>query len=414
MALQAFNLIHQKLDSEKLIKILRFGTNDYSGAFGNVKPKFNIPTIPANTLIIPKNTNLLVGGQLITTDSEVSYTYNNSDNEVLVLAVDLELDKASTKITTNIINNWKIDYLQGSSLELHYIETKDLSPQQDKIYYVLNNNNYVEVESSDLAHVYHEYVYEKATEYEEGVTYYALVDNEYVVMDPQPEEFEDGKTYYKFIDREVSVIAFESDKTYYELTKNYTINIPDGSSIKSIDYHYQTIYLDSIESFGVSKGYIIPLLGKCNDKVINLLGYKTGYELEEFLTERAIEKLTSDLDKRYTHQKGSTQEYPNGGKVGNFNFEGSKISHNDSAFITVNEDNSLNLDEYGNGALYVSGRSVESGLLPVAMGGTGATRKATARYNLGIYSGSEDPDDYFKKHQSLDVYNRDIYFKIIT
>ena len=42
---------------------------------------------------------------------------------------------------------------------------------------------------------------------------------------------------------------------------------------------------------------------------------------------------------------------------------------------------------------------------PVGRGGTGATNKASARFNLGIYSGTADPtggDD------------GDIYFKIVT
>lgn len=328
LQLQAFNLIHQKLDSEKLIKILRFGTNDYSGAFGDVNPIFNIetnnPTIPANTLIIPKNTNLLVGGQLITFDSESVNTYNDSNNTLLVLAIDLEDEKNYTNITTNkihntdTISNWGIGYLQGSSLDLN------------------------------------------------------------------------------------------------DETGNYKI-IYGNKSID--DYHYQTIYWDDIilNPSSVSKGYIVPLMGKYNNEVVQLLGYKTGYELREFLTEKAIEKLASDLDKRYTHQDGTTQEYPNGGKVGNFNFEGSKISHNDSPFITVNKDK-LNLDTYSNGALYVSGSSVSSGLLQVDMGGTGADTKFVARANLGIFRGTSSPEYYFDHHSwhKGNLQQGDIYFKIIT
>jgi hypothetical protein len=165
----------------------------------------------------------------------------------------------------------------------------------------------------------------------------------------------------------------------------------------------------------ISGGFIIPLFSISGGTLTSLAVVKNGKSWEEFLTRSAIDTLKANLNSEYTHQVGSTGNNKFG-KVANYDFSADSIRHFTGANVpteifTTDSSNRFILPTYGSGALYVDNHNVNSGLLPVSKGGTGANNALKAKQNLGIYYGTELPSQH--DFDGAIINQGDIYFRIL-
>ncbi len=165
----------------------------------------------------------------------------------------------------------------------------------------------------------------------------------------------------------------------------------------------------------ISGGFIIPLFSISGGTLTSLVVVKDGKSWEEFLTRSAIDTLKANLNSEYTHQVGSTGNNKFG-KVANYDFSADSIRHFTGTNVpteifTTDSSNRFTLPTYGSGALYVDNHNVNSGLLPVSKGGTGANNALKAKQNLGIYYGTELPSQH--DFDGAIINQGDIYFRIL-
>lgn len=195
-------------------------------------------------------------------------------------------------------------------------------------------------------------------------------------------------------------------------TDNFTTDNSSSVSIISnaavpSDFDGRTIW--------VSGGFIIPLFKIESGVLTSLAVVKDGKSWEEFLTQDAINDFRNELAGEYTHQVGSTGNNKFG-KVANYDFSADSIRHftgtnTPTEILTTNSSNRFTLPTYGSGALYIENHNVNSGLLPITAGGTGANSTLTAKQNLGIYYGAELPSQH--DFGGATINQGDIYFRIL-
>lgn len=278
MKFSGYNLINQRLDSEWLIKLLRFCSNDYSGAIG--EDESSDPLVVTDNTFSLSPCTFTVGGQLVdmtssnenelTLSGEIKTNYN-------FFGIVLPLDKAkqSTGVITNEIPEIIAGYISG--------------------FHITQNS------------------------YSDNNT---------------PANLEDDITYYNILQEGTN----EGWTRYHYDTKKFTSVMVTPT---------QGVTPDTIEN-----AYIIPVVGydETNEKVVRLLGYKTGSALEEFLTRSAVDKLIDMLNDRYVWREGGTNVRERG-DISNLNVTNNAITSkpnfenyggtNQDGFIS---DNSITLD----------------------------------------------------------------------
>lgn len=205
-------------------------------------------------------------------------------------------------------------------------------------------------------------------------------------------------------------------------TGNYIINY--GDTEKNWVYKYDTKFFSRADLSGdvtVYNCYVIPFACYYDNEAVQLLGYHTKDDLEEFLTDSAIAKLKSELealfDDKFVWQEGGADK----GDIGLLNVTDNKLStialtENNDPHVPIIIDGRVILPQYSandysyNKVLLVRNDGLVLPSVPsVNSGGTGATDKKTAKDNLGIQSGTADPASGFSGTPE----KGDIYLKIV-
>lgn len=212
-------------------------------------------------------------------------------------------------------------------------------------------------------------------------------------------------TAYNLNGNEVST----SDESCVGVMSNVTLS--DGTNINYVGKGIKKSIGDDHTLY-----YIIPLFLYDGSKLVSLIEARNKSSFEQWLSAKSLDNLWETLHKTFTHQSGSTTEHPEHGKLGEFNFSGNSVSHNDTQILRV-ENNKFILPTYKSdkdNALYTdkNGR-ILNGNLPIEAGGTNASNKNDAKNNLGIYYGTPDPEVYCANNNITPI-EGDIYFKILN
>lgn len=127
MKFSGYNLINQRLDSEWLIKLLRFCSNDYSGAIGedeNSDP-FSPSELTDNNFSLSECT-LAVGGHTVDMTGEtISATVDDGTQNFFGIVLSLDKDKESTNITTNDLANVEVGFINDFTIKQIRSEESD-------------------------------------------------------------------------------------------------------------------------------------------------------------------------------------------------------------------------------------------------------------------------------------------------
>ena len=119
MKFSGYNLVNQRLDSEWLIKLLRFCSNDYSGAIGedeNSDP-FSPSELTDNNFSLSECT-LAVGGHTVDmTGDTISATVDDATQNFFGIVLSLDKDKESTNITTNDLANVEVGFIHDFTIK---------------------------------------------------------------------------------------------------------------------------------------------------------------------------------------------------------------------------------------------------------------------------------------------------------
>lgn len=196
-----------------------------------------------------------------------------------------------------------------------------------------------------------------------------------------------------------------SNEDNFESDSSTSVSIISNANVSN--YDGKTLW--------ISGGFIIPLFSISGGTCTSLAVVKNGKSWEEFLTQSAIDNLKANLNSEYTHQVGSTGNNKFG-KVANYDFSADSIRHftgtnTPTEILTTNSSNKFTLPTYDSGALYVENHNVNSGLLPITAGGTGADSTLMAKQNLGIYYGADLPSQH--DFGGATINQGDIYFRML-
>lgn len=214
--------------------------------------------------------------------------------------------------------------------------------------------------------------------------------------------------YYYYIDVDLTKLTNDNIIT----DESESLNLISKKITTSINNEITT-YQEMNQTVWITKhtGFHIPLFYIDKDgNLQSLIVSKDKTTLEQWLSIKALADLWAQLHNTFVHQSGSTEENDTYGKLGNYNFNGDNIQHNDSAFISSDSSNRLHLDTYSNGGLYIEDKTVVSGTIPVTAGGTGATTTLQAKKNLGIYYGTANPNEIAPVESPNEG---DLYFQIL-
>ena len=137
MKFSGYNLINQRLDSEWLIKLLRFCSNDYSGAIG--EDENSDPLVVTNNTFSLSECTFAVGGQLIDmTDLTVPIDGTiNADYNFFGIVLPLDSAKQSTGVITNEIPEIVAGYISGFHITQNSYSDNSTpdNPEDDITYY---------------------------------------------------------------------------------------------------------------------------------------------------------------------------------------------------------------------------------------------------------------------------------------
>lgn len=228
--------------------------------------------------------------------------------------------------------------------------------------------------------------------------------------------------FYRIADFDIN----QDDSGTYIITR-------DGTGWIS-GYRYNSMFFENMEVTGSRQvsGYLIPVaVIDSQGNYVRLMDCLSKNSFEEFLTQAAVNKLKSTLDDTYVHRSGSTDENPDYGRIGELKINGYSIKSNSELLPTSR----INIDPdivFFNGLVRSRMRydtqyriqqpywgAGERGLpltlnkqgsvwpvryLNITQGGTGAGDKLAAKRNLGIRYGISNPSGGSEG---------DIYFKII-
>lgn len=366
MQFNGYNLINQKLDSEWLIKLLRFCSNDYTGAVGESEDDDPLTITGSNFTLLP--CTFAIGGHTVdmTPTYEEEYlkgtilSHSTSYNFYgIVLGIDK--DKETTNITTNQLSSVTAGYIQDFAI------SQITSDQSEEL----------------IAGPYYEI--KQVTRNEQGT---------------------------------VVTTGEGWDRYHYDTCKFSNVEvIPVDSDFDP------TSSQSSPAPISIPNAYVIPVVGydETDGKVVRLLGYKTGSALEEFLTKAAIDKLLEMMNDRFVWRTGGTEGHRERGDVGNLNIRGNNIycdsTYTDRDDIQYYLKNSVTIradyirfcrvhnSEWGKeeetdnflpyGVLVVpEPDKYQKGIdsirkLPIELGGTNATTVNRARRNLGIVTSAD-------------------------
>lgn len=188
------------------------------------------------------------------------------------------------------------------------------------------------------------------------------------------------------------------------------IELADGTIINYSGQGFVTTFANDSTIY-----HIIPLFLYDGSRLVSLVEARNKSSLEHWLSARSLDDLWENLHKTFTHQAGST-DGNNYGKLADFDFSGSNVSHGDTIIITVDNDGNFIFPTYKsdttNGFYIDPDGKLHAGKVPIVAGGTGADNKQDAKNNLGMYYGVLDPADYFSKN-SMIAEEGDLYFKIL-
>ena len=343
MKFSGYNLVNQRLDSEWLIKLLRFCSNDYAGAIGENEEDDPLVYDETNDIFILSPCNFSVGGQMVSmteasADETIEIDSVNSSNTLYGVVLGLDEDKTNTNITTNELAKCRVGYIDGFTIT-------------------------------------------QITDNDGNLTGYF--------------EIKKGNEGW--------------DRYHYDTQKFNSVSVKATASSTSPET--------------INNAYVIPIVGydSATQKVVRLLGYKTGSALEEFLTKAAIDQLIDILNDRYVWREGGKNESKRG-NIGNLNVTDNVIRNpkkdtslkpNQANFFINNSvtlrgdyiklqhpqsDNRTRGEDFSPGVLTIkklkndnsySNCVVSTETLPISLGGTSATEWQPARRNFKIVTSAE-------------------------
>lgn len=214
----------------------------------------------------------------------------------------------------------------------------------------------------------------------------------------------------------VTITAEDVTKDDEVIGQKYSITINDVT----YTYYGNSLWENNDRT---SNTFIMPIVANIGGTVTELVWYRDKSTLEDFLSASAYAKLKKYLEENFVwHEDGSTVVGTHKkGDIGTLNVTNDTISStSDTDKISIAPKN-----------MYFSGLSSESHTesnyhpiiiddntkqvynatsLAVAGGGTGATNKADAKQNLGIYYGTGEPGTGNSAFAEIG----DIYFKILN
>lgn len=305
---------------------------------------------------------------------------NNRVSDVFVLGGDGKVDLNPVLVGNDAIDVDGISIINsGCIIKLGNDDFK-ITPEKNQIYYIKYSTGY----QDNQANIY-------SDNFEEGVFTHQ------------------GYTKYTtlYYDINGSAVTAE-DETAEGVVSEITLQ--DGNTIK---YSGQSFTVQFAGDSFLS--YMIPLFIYDGSRLISLIEARNKSSLEQWLSAKALDNLWDNLHKTFTHKAGSTDgnDY---GKLGDFDFSGSNISHKGTVIVIVDGDNNIILPTYKQdkiNSLYIdTDGKIHIGNLPIVAGGTGADNKQDAKINLGMYYGTVDPGDYFANN-NLTAVESDLYFKLL-
>lgn len=199
-----------------------------------------------------------------------------------------------------------------------------------------------------------------------------------------------------------SIVKAEVKKDDVVVGYDYTLTI-DG---KAYEYRANALIVND-------HVFYIPLVLNNNGTLELLLQNRDKSSLESFLTADSYAKLKKYMDETFVWRVGGAEK----GNVGDLNITDDTITnHKGDNSININirkfrlpsliEDKSNRIDILVRGANDTLGTRIA---LPIENGGTGATTKQLAKFNLGFQYGTQDPSHGFVGTSQ----EGDIYFKIL-
>lgn len=372
MSTKIFNLKNQKLSADKLREVLLFNSNNYGGIIAETSPI----SISGSTASLIAPVTFLCGGALINQTSDVSYTFNSS-NELWYLEVSLNTTYA------NITTDELLDASNVSYIGFKSAVCQTLIEDKTYTYYTV----VFEAEGNPSTNEYYEY--------SDGT--YSLSSDTSV---------DDSKVYYKKL--ELSSFHFKANSI----------------STKTFTYIGTTLWISDTT-------FIVPICANINNSIKSLVSVKSVKDFEGLLNAEYYAQLKKYCEDTFVWTVGGQDEVVTSdgtvhkkGDIGNLNITDNVISNNTNNPVTISRLAVTNLSGSTNtdvdkiavntdGSMYL----IQNYKLPVSQGGTynasnwdDTKPRYSAKKNLGIFYGTSDPTNIFPFNP---VMEGDIYLKII-
>ena len=364
MSVNLFNYTNQKLNAEKMREVSAFNSGDFGGIICANSPFSISGTTVTLTASEDAPITFMGGGVLL---NQVSTEYCSLASSDKLWYLEVILDSSVANITTDKL-----------------IEHIDEETQVEKITFKSTTCDYI---SKSANYTYYTPI-KAASGNPNANRYY---------------EYNNG-TYTISGDGEVI-----SSKIYYaKIEANAIIFKANSLSTATFTYFGNTVWISD-------NTFIIPLFANISDELVQTVLVKDVSDLEGLLTLESYARLKAYCEGSFVWSSGGREPVmaPDGsihrkGDIGNLNITEDTIYNNTNYGTDDNPDyhdpvkiqnltinNLSNVNNSPDTKLIVDSRghiSVSQDYVqPVAHGGTGATTRAEAKANLGIYYGTSQP-----------------------
>lgn len=364
MSVNLFNYTNQKLNAEKMREVSAFNSGDFGGIICNNSPF----SISGTTVTLTASDNAPVtfmgGGVLL---NQVSTEYCSLASSGKLWYLEVILDGSVANITTDKL-----------------IEQVDEETQIEKITFKSTTCDSIEKSAT-----YTYYTPVRSAEGNPNINkYYEYSDGTYTLSDD---------------------FVVDSSKVYYaKIEANAIVFKANSLSTATFTYFGNTIWTSD-------NTFIIPLFANVSGELVQTVIVRDVSDLEGLLTLESYARLKAYCEGTFVWSSGGREWVvaPDGsthrkGDIGNLNITGDTIYNNTNYGTDVNPDyhdpvkiqnltinnlSSVNNDADtklivdSNGNISISQNYVQ----PISHGGTGATTRAAAKANLGIYYGTSQP-----------------------
>lgn len=360
MSTNLFNYTNQKLTADKLREVEAFNSSNFGGIVGTSSPISILENVATLSASESSPVTFLGGGLLINQTSAVQCNLN-VDNKLWYLEVILDSDAA------NITTNELIDSAGVNKISFKSVVCDSIEQRAEYVYYT----PVYKAEGNPQNNQYYEYMND---------TYTMSGDS---IVDPS--------------------------KIYYSKLNAYAVSFTSSSlGTASFLYYGNTLWLNSTT-------FIIPLCAMIDGSPVQTVTVKDITDLENLLSLQAYANLKAYADGNFvwstagrewvTAVDGSTHRK---GDIGNLNITGDTIYNNTNYGTDSNPDyhdpvkiQNLTINNIANTNNDIDTKLVVDAdgnistkldyIQPVIHGGTGASDRATAKTNLGIFYGEDKP-----------------------